>query len=400
MPDPTPYLAASEPPPRARRLKRALLVLAIALGLAILEAAQGRFYYGNMPGFLFWPEAFARTLPSWLAFSILVPLVFAFSRAVRLDRHRARHAIPLYVVAGVVFVVLHLGSSALAETLRHPGSTLERYFRYFLMRHAVADFLLFGGLVGVAHFARHQDELRARERAESELRAGLAEARLQALKAQLHPHFLFNTLNAVHALALTGDREQLLTTIRALSELLRIVLDETPGDQGTVESEMRFLDRYFEIQQVRFGARLTIEREVPGEVLAARVPSLILQPLVENALEHGIGRRAGPGRVAIRAMRDGDVLELRVEDTGPGFVTGGERSEGHGLGLENTRMRLEHLYGTAASLTCEDRAGGGARVTVRLPWNVAAPPVTEAHSAVVVESRRPAAHVPATGGAS
>ncbi len=371
-------------------------MLGAALGFGVLEAAQGRFFYRDISNAQFWPEALARTLPSWLALALLVPAVFALARAVRLDRNRAPYAIPLYLVAGCVFVFFHLGSAAAVEALRQPGDSLEYHVRYFLMRHAVLDFLLFCGVVGIANYARHKDELRARERAEAELRAGLAEARLRALRAQLNPHFLFNTLNAVHALALTGDREQLVTTIRALSDLLRIVLDETPGDQGTVESEMRFLDRYFEIQQVRFGTRLRIERDVPDAVLAARVPSLMLQPLVENALEHGLGRRAGPGHVAIRARRDGEVLELRVEDSGPGFDSASTPTRGNGLGLDNTRLRLEHLYGTAASLACDNLEDGGARVTVRLPWNTTATPATGALDSVSSErAREPAPAVAA-----
>jgi len=379
---------------RPSRRRLALLLVAAAMLFGVLEASQGLFFYGDIPPAKFWPEALARTLPSWFALVVLAPLVVLLARRVRLDRNRAAYVIPLYAVAGAVFVSLHLGASAAFATWRHHfDHSFEYYLRYFLMRHAVMDYLLFWGLVIFAHFVRHQEERRARERAEAELRAGLAEARLMALRAQLHPHFLFNTLNAVHALALTGDREQLITTIRALSDLLRIVLDDTPGDQGTLESELRFLERYLEIQQVRFGERLRVVFDVPDELLPARIPRLVLQPLIENALEHGLGAKAGPGLVAIRARRDGDMLELRIEDSGPGFAPVETGGAGHGLGLSNTRMRLEHGYGPAAALTCENLPEGGARVTVRLPWRtvdtaavdlVAAEPVP-----AVLEGQRP-----------
>lgn len=212
-------------------------------------------------------------------------------------------------------------------------------------------------------------QARARER----LEARLAHAQLEALESQLHPHFLFNTLNAITAL-ITQEPRSAERIVNGLSELLRFSLGRTGGQEVTLERELDLLGRYVEIQTVRFPDRLQVAVEAEPEVLAALVPSMILQPLVENAIRHGIAPRAAGGRVEVRAVRAGETLRLTVRDDG----LGGAAEEGGvarpGVGLANTRARLRHLYGDRQEMHAAPVMTGGYLVTIDIPFHTAAVP--------------------------
>jgi len=196
------------------------------------------------------------------------------------------------------------------------------------------------------------------------LESQLAQAQLQALRMQLQPHFLFNTLNAISALAL-ADPLQARLMIARLSDFLRLTLEERHAPQVPLARELEFLRCYLDIQQVRFQDRLSTRLDVADDALRAAVPSLILQPLVENALRHGLLAKAEPGSLQVLGQRDGDELVLRVDDDGLGLPPDGANE---GIGLTNTRARLAMLFGGDASLELQRRDGGGTRVELRLPF--------------------------------
>ena len=210
--------------------------------------------------------------------------------------------------------------------------------------------------------AAMESDLRA-----SQLEAQVAQARLGALKAQLQPHFLFNTLNAIMVLVRQQKGRQAEETLARFSDLLRAVLADMNAQEVTLARELEYLRLYLSIEQVRFSDRLSVAIDVDPELLDAAVPHMALQPLVENAIRHGVGRRATPGAIVIRAARAGDSLHLVVQDDGPGFGARGA-SGGMGLGLANTRARLRQLYGDAADLRTGDGEKGGALVTLVLPY--------------------------------
>jgi sensor histidine kinase YesM len=233
----------------------------------------------------------------------------------------------------------------------------------FLTLYFAIDLLIYGAIVGLWYATHYARELRQRELAASQLQASLSEARLQALRAQLNPHFLFNTLNAISVLALKGEREPVAHTLSLLSDLLRLSLDTALPQEVPLARELQFVDRYLEIQRVRFPDRLRVERQIDDAALDGLVPSLILQPLVENAVLHGVSLTRGPGEIRIgAACRDGRLV-LRVHDTGPGF--GDDPAEG--IGLRNTRARLEQLYASTQRLAYgnDDR---GAWVSIEVPY--------------------------------
>jgi len=221
---------------------------------------------------------------------------------------------------------------------------------------------------------RAQAVLRSDLRA-SQLETQVAQARLGALKAQLQPHFLFNTLNAIVVLVRQQKGQQAEETLARFSDLLRAVLADMDAQEVTLQRELEYLRLYLSIEQLRFSDRLRVDIDVDPELLDAAVPHMALQPIVENAIRHGIGARASPGAIRIhgRRIRDesGDHLQVSVRDDGPGFgakcASSGPGS-GLGLGLANTRARLKQLYGEGAELRAESPEGGGALVTLVLPF--------------------------------
>jgi two-component system, LytTR family, sensor kinase len=201
-----------------------------------------------------------------------------------------------------------------------------------------------------------------RERATADLRTQLVQARLDALRGQLHPHFLFNTLNAVATL-MHEDVDAADQMLTRLADLLRLALERGTAEV-TLAEELGFAERYLAIMQHRFSDRLTVTYEASESVANALVPTFVTQPLVENALEHGIARRPGPGRVEIAARRENGMLELSVTDDGPGVAVPSTA----GIGLSNTRARLHQLYGDASAVILESVVGGGTRAVLRIPY--------------------------------
>jgi two-component system, LytTR family, sensor kinase len=226
------------------------------------------------------------------------------------------------------------------------------------------------GAMGVAHAFKFYEQARERERTALQLRQRLSQAQLEALKSQLQPHFLFNALNGVATLIHLDPvaADEMLTQ---LADLLRETLRHPGSYEVTLTEELALLDRYLAVVRARFHDRLSVHRDIDPTVGDALVPHFLLQPLVENALEHGIAQRPGPGRVEISARRDGDHLRITVTDDGPGLTTDTHGSNGNGVGLANARARLLQLYGPDQALTLEPvSSAGGARATVSLPYRV------------------------------
>src|SRR5262245_27342651 len=224
----------------------------------------------------------------------------------------------------------------------------------------------YGFILSWCYVYEYFTTLRARELALARLEAELARSQLRALKAQLQPHFLFNTLHAITVL-IRHDTNAAIRTVTRLSDLLRMVLLDADRQEVRLERELRFLRLYLEIEQTRFRDRLNVTWEVAPGLEDAAVPALVLQPLVENALKQGIGGRSSGGRVAIGASASSGTLTLRVTDNGPGLGRTGTRV-GSGIGLASTRGRLEQLYGSAHRFSLGEAPGGGVDALVEIPY--------------------------------
>ncbi len=228
------------------------------------------------------------------------------------------------------------------------------------------DFLAFGALVGSTHAVQFYRRFREREQRAVLLESSLARARLSALQAQLHPHFLFNALNAVATL-IRSNPAVALETLTSFSDLLRLALSQSDKHEVPLREDLQFLESYLEIQQVRLGDRLRVERDVDPAALDCLVPALLMQPLVENALRHGIEPSPNPGTLRFTARVAGDKLELTVVDNGVGLAASQAANPKPGIGLVNLRTRLATLYGTNQLLEVGPNPGGGVLVRVELP---------------------------------
>jgi len=212
------------------------------------------------------------------------------------------------------------------------------------------------------------ERYRDREMAATRLQAELATARLQALRRHLQPHFLFNSLHSVAALARAGDTAGVVRLVAALSELLRYVLEA--GDRhGTLREELQIVERYLEIQRARFSDRLDVTLTVAPDAVNARVPLFIVRPLVENAVRHGLAPRVRAGSLVISAVRNGEQTRIDVEDDGVGLPAGWNLHDATGTGLRNLASRLAAEFGDAAALEISARETGGVRATVTLPYS-------------------------------
>jgi two-component system LytT family sensor kinase len=226
--------------------------------------------------------------------------------------------------------------------------------------------MTYWAFVAFVHALDYHRESQERELTTAQLQTQLAEAQLEALQRQLHPHFLFNTLNTISAL-MHRDVNAADEMLVQLSDLLRLTLDRIGTQQVPLKDEIDFLRKYLEIEQTRFGDRLEVHIDVDSEVLDAPVPNLILQPLVENAIRHGIGPRIGPGRVDVKARQVGGGLMLTVRDNGVGVPPAKLNAFHSGVGLSNTRSRLENLYGDRHRFEFQTPPGGGLLVTIVIP---------------------------------
>jgi len=373
---------------------RSLEIVAVASswGLLTALAVVRRALLPNPPFSL---HTVAVTLVEYTPWAVLTPLIFRLAR--RLPPTRQRWAIRLLLHIGVACGVALLVGELQQRTITAlgPPAGVEQGMEGGRHLPPVASpggpplvqlpyqLLFYFIILGVGFARAYALELRERQgeaarlSAERErLAAQLSEARLQALRMQLNPHFLFNTLNAVSALA-EDDPAGVRRIVSRLSTLLRRVLDTEATVEAPLRDELAFLRDYLDIQRIRFERRLEIEEEIDVDTLDALLPPFILQPIVENAVEHGAGRvREGVGRITLRARREtrGDGtcwLVLRVGDNGPGaglvLPDGGERRGG--IGLSNTRERLRAHYGEHATLALHSAEGCGLDVEITIPWH-------------------------------
>lgn len=317
-----------------------------------------------------WGRAIGSGLADWYIWGALAPLVFWFGRRFRLGRGTWPAILLLHLISSVALALVQLLlTTALAKLLASIGGKPFPFLdglRFALAVKFHWNVVIYWTILGLSHALVYYRESRERELHAAHLQAQLVHAQLQCLKSQLHPHFLFNSLNGISEL-IYEEPESADRMIVHLSELLRMSLEAGSADEVPLRQELDFLERYLEIQKARFGNRLTTRLDIDPGVRDALVPNLILQPLVENAIRHGIGSRSAPGRIEIRARAQGEMLCLAVCDNGTGLPAGGAAVVNEGVGLGNARERLRQLYGAAQSLALSSTPGEGMVVTLVVP---------------------------------
>jgi two-component system LytT family sensor kinase len=313
--------------------------------------------------------------------ALLTPGILWLGRRFPFERRIWVRRLSLHLLLSVVFAVIQLlvESAILARIGVFPSvmkgfaGTLIVLSMLGFHQSVISYFAVLGILYAFQYYRKYQERERDALRLElhsSELRSQLMTAQLSALKMQLQPHFLFNTLNAIMVLVRQQRGRQAEQTLSLLSDLLRCVLEDVESQEVPLRRELEYLQLYLAIEQVRFQDRLHVEISADPSILEAAVPHMALQPIVENAIRHGIGRSSAAGSIRISAARVSQMLELRVQDDGPGLPPANS-SQGHGIGLANTRARLQQLYGDAGQLTLENGEHGGAVATMILPFHAA-----------------------------
>lgn len=292
------------------------------------------------------------------------------ARRFRLDRQHWRRSLLIHIIAGfsisALLTACHITIDAAFD--RHFAQIAFTNFPARVFVNIDKNLIIYWLVVFINHALDYYKRYRRSELEASQLAAQLAEAQLQALKMQLHPHFLFNTLHSISSL-LSRDTEAARRMIARLGDFLRLTLENSGAQEVTLREELDFLKCYLDIEGIRFYDRLTVRMRVEPQTLNSRVPNLILQPIVENAIRHGIAARSTPGIIEIRAEGAGEILRLEVRDNGPGIPieVGSSRIGRGGIGLSNTQSRLRQLYGTDFRFEMLNDTRGGLCVRLEIP---------------------------------
>jgi two-component system LytT family sensor kinase len=354
--------------------RRTLLrILGVATVLGLFSALQAFNYVAffseqEQP----FPILLALNVSYWYAWAVLVPPILWLAQRYRFGRETWKRAAVVHVFGVLAATFSH---AVLWVTLRVfimewlAGREVEwwsvvreRFFLYFDW-----EMMTYWAVVGLSHALMFHRESQERAVAGAQLETRLVEARLQALQRQLHPHFLFNTLHAISAL-MHRNVDAADAMLARLSDLLRLTLDRVGLQLVSLKDEIDFVEKYLEIERTRFGDRLQVHMAIEPGTLDASVPNFVLQPLVENAVRHGIGPLVTGGRIDISAERRDARLLLVVRDSGAGVEPAKLSAFNSGVGLSNTRSRLEHLYGTHHRFEFQTPPGGGLAVTVEIPF--------------------------------
>ena len=306
----------------------------------------------------------------WGVFS---PLILRFCRRFRIEfRRLSIRNLTVHVPAIVLFAAVHETLLlailwSITPSSRGELATITDYYARHFGYGFYIDLIIASLIVIGAHALLYYDDFRTSELQQSSLKAQLAQAQLRALKMQVHPHFLFNTLHSISSLVLE-DPLKANSMIARLGDFLRLTLDHADHELVTLKEESEFLRAYLDIEQVRFGDRLKVAFEMEPMTLSAQVPHLILQPVVENAIQHAVAPRTAQSHIDIKAQRLDGLLRLEVKDNGPGIASKSDLPELRGVGLNNVRARLSQAYGSDFRFELTNGAEGGLTVTMEIPF--------------------------------
>lgn len=315
-----------------------------------------------------WREAILPSLADWYSFALLSIPMLQLARRFQFNRANWLSTALLHFFASIFFsgfwIMLRAGLAQIVDR-RVFGSApdFSNDFVSLFTKSFHKNLWIYWVILAVSHAFENARKLGERELKNAELQKSLTQAKLRALQSQLNPHFLFNTLHTISAL-MHIDVEKADRMVAKLSDLLRYALDNTDEHEIPLRDEINFLKRYLEIEQTRFGDRLNVTMDIPEDTLNVEVPNLILQPIVENAIRHGIEPHARPGKIHLSARRETNQLILQVHDNGSGLKPNHTRE---GIGTSNTRLRLQQLYGDRQTFKLENAPAGGLLATIALP---------------------------------
>ncbi|NUN68301.1 MAG: histidine kinase [Bacteroidetes bacterium] len=350
-------------------LKRPYIIAGVWCVLGLIYSGQSFFYSLSVGREYLWQRSFFHSFVFCLQWALLTPVVLRLTERFRLDADTLLRNIGIHILLGFTIAFAQHTVYTYITTYVDNGFVLDRSFMQLLpslVGYVEYGVLMYWSIVFVHHAVGYYRQYQSEQRTAAALRSQLAEAQVQSLKMQLQPHFLFNTLNAISVLV---KKEPALaqTMIVRLSDCLRMTLERGTTNEVTLEQELEFLNAYLSIEQVRFGDRLTVSMSIDEQALPLSVPTFILQPLAENSIRHGIAKRSGEGNILVSAaVRDG-MLMLSVSDSAARKKRSAAAVEGFGVGLANTRQRLQQLYGAGATFTFAENDRNGHTVTIGIP---------------------------------
>jgi two-component system, LytTR family, sensor kinase len=355
-------------------LKWATLFGFLAL-FSFLNANQVYYEMLHKPGMhhSWWRIVFWQ-LVVWQAWGCLTPVIIGLGRRVADSGGSWLRGLLIHLPVSLILPAAHAAVATYLRMQIRPfdvWSDTRPFFDQYkgeLSSLFLFDFFVYWAVLGAGYAFDYRERYRERAAAASELKAQLAQAQLEALKVQLHPHFLFNTLHTISGLVRADETRPAVNMIAGLSELLRRALDSADEQEVPLSEEVKFVRLYLDIQSVRFSDRLTVRTGISPETFDALVPNMILQPLVENAVRHGVSPCESPGAVSISAYRAGRMLHVEVSDDGPGLQSGWRFEEGGGIGLTNTVERLKRLYGAEHRFELSSGVGRGVTASIVIPF--------------------------------
>jgi len=350
-----------------------ILVWGLAVATPLAWSSVAFVYFGMMamkrP--LSVEHAILAGLQDWYPWALLAPFIFRLGRRFRLERGGWILAAFVHLICGTLVALLDLAvvtsiNQYFGPTVSYVGTFAEVYPR-IVLRYFHFAFIIYWVIVAAAHAIDYYRSSRDRELETLRLQAELTQAQLAALRMQLQPHFLFNTLHTIASLVRDGRSEAATSTIARLGELFRQTLGNSQRNEVSLREELGFVAAYLEIEQTRFSDRLAVRFEVDSETLDARIPTMALQPLVENAIRHGIAADPSAGRVEVRARRQNGSLRVEIANDGPP-MSPASTGRPEGVGLANTRARLARLYGRSSRLELGPDSRGGTLAVLEVPW--------------------------------
>ncbi|MEO7104711.1 MAG: histidine kinase [Gemmatimonadaceae bacterium] len=355
---------------RIRRRVVALLWLIPALFSATVSYGFTRIT-GNPVGF--W-NVLVINIPIWYFWAFATPAIFWLGRVARVGWPVAAGAVAIHLIASVVAAVADVVFGMSIAALLGIASLGDHVFQRYLinaMSWLLTGVLTYWAVLGAGYALEYNRKYQRQRVRASQLTAELARAQLSILRNQLHPHFLFNTLNTAVSLVRVDRTDTAVRVLTDLGDILRRLLHNAPDQEIPLREELAFLSAYIAIEKIRFADRLTVCVCAPDAVMNALVPNLLLQPLVENAIRYGIGERNSPGHVDVSAKREGGQLVLQVRDDGPGLPAEWSANDSSGVGLANTQERLQQMYGPLHEFLMGNASSGGVEVTITIPFNSA-----------------------------
>jgi hypothetical protein len=356
-------------PPGPQNYWKAIAVSWTCVAVALVVQALGTLPKEATTGFTVW--VLAQQVARAVYWALLTPWIFRLRLRWSMKgpwryAHFAAHGV-LSLVAMAAFFLLRLPIYQVINGESVFAVRLDEIIGGFNTRTLI-DIVIYWGVLVAGWMIEQQAERRRLELRQEQLRSALVQAELAALKQQLQPHFLFNSLNAISALMRDNEKDRAVDALAKLSGLMRTLMANASQQEVELTRELDYVQRYLEIEKLRFEERLVVRFDVDEECLSARVPTLLLQPLVENAIKHGLARRRLPGKIAVSARRHGVRLLLEVSNEPPENLPGRAPPAGQGLGLSTTRSRLQQAYGENFSLRWEFHPVNGGVVTLDLPW--------------------------------